>query len=365
MLRRIGLCRPSSAFILSRITPIRCSFNKRGFKSTGFLRNTLDPSSESSNIPPPPSPPVHTNLTAMTIFTLLAVGTIYTTSAVWENLHLKKETPKFMDIFTRDRENVYDVRRKIHEMKYPPGILWAPTTWPPVNQLFNPEGRQMFWEKLMPSEKFTYTVMATNIGIHTLSIFTPALWSNIFMHIPGTNRNFTLLTCIFGHGSLIHLGFNMYGFHSFMPTLGQDPTFKSSIAHMTAFYLSTGVISSWAQASSARLRPNTPPVPFLGASGAVFALIGAFALQHPEAQFQIMFIPYPFAAQELLGAVMLFDLLGMFGAFKTLRLGHAAHLSGALLGLGYVYFDGEKRIWSPLCRSVYKSFGMKKWENKV
>ncbi|KAM0179079.1 hypothetical protein ACHAPC_008139 [Botrytis cinerea] len=133
---------------------------------------------------------------------------------------------------------------------------------------------------------------------------------------------------------------------------------------MTAFYLSTGVLGSWAQALSAGLRPSVPAVPFLGASGAIFALIGAFAMQHPEAQFQIMFIPYPFAAQELLGAAMLFDLLGVCGAYKTLRLGHAAHLSGALMGLGYVYFDCEKNVWQPLCRGVYKWFRMRKWEKK-
>ncbi|RAL60869.1 hypothetical protein DID88_010193 [Monilinia fructigena] len=56
-----------------------------------------------------------------------------------------------------------------------------------------------------------------------------------------------------------------------------------------------------------------------------------------------MLIPYDFAAQELLGVAMLFDLLGIFGAYKNLRLGHAAHLSGALLGLGYVHFECDKK----------------------
>lgn len=330
MIKRIGLSKPSS--ILLRITQIRCSSYRRVIPSRTFRKIAHDPSLEPENTPPPLSPPVQSNTAAMTIFTLVAVGTIYTTSAIYENLNLQKETSmtsKVMEMFVRDKESAYDVRRRLHEMKNP-GILYGPTAWPPIEQLFNPEGREKFWNKLMPSEKFTYTIMGTTIGIHALGILTPGLWSNIFVHIPGTNRNFTLLTCVFGHGSLMHLGFNMYGFNSFMPDLGQDPTFKSSIPHMTAFYLSTGVISSWAQALSAGLRPNLPPVPFLGASGALFALIGAFALQHPEAKFQIMFIPYPFAAQELLGAAMLFDLAGTFGLFKF-RLGHAVRISCELL----------------------------------
>ncbi|ATZ58811.1 hypothetical protein BCIN_16g04850 [Botrytis cinerea B05.10] len=367
MFRKTGLFKPSG--ILSRITPIRRPLNVRSFQSRVLTNHSHD-SSQEINVesPPPlspqPGPPAQSNVAAMTIFTVVAVSTIYTTSAIYENLNLEKETPKIMDLFIRNEENTYDVRRKMHEVNYPPGILYASTPWPPIHQLSSPQGREKFWNRLMPSEKFTYTIMATNIGIHALGSLAPGLWSNIFLHTPGMNRNFTLLTCVFGHGGLAHLGMNMYGFLSFMPALGQDPSFKSSIPHMTAFYLSTGVLGSWAQALSAGLRPSVPAVPFLGASGAIFALIGAFAMQHPEAQFQIMFIPYPFAAQELLGAAMLFDLLGVCGAYKTLRLGHAAHLSGALMGLGYVYFDCEKNVWQPLCRGVYKWFRMRKWEKK-
>ncbi|KAK6597095.1 hypothetical protein H4I95_09366 [Botrytis cinerea] len=325
MFRKTGLFKPSG--ILSRITPIRRPLNVRSFQSRVLTNHSHD-SSQEINVesPPPlspqPGPPAQSNVAAMTIFTVVAVSTIYTTSAIYENLNLEKETPKIMDLFIRNEENTYDVRRKMHEVNYPPGILYASTPWPPIHQLSSPQGREKFWNRLMPSEKFTYTIMATNIGIHALGSLAPGLWSNIFLHTPGMNRNFTLLTCVFGHGGLAHL------------------------------------------ALSAGLRPSVPAVPFLGASGAIFALIGAFAMQHPEAQFQIMFIPYPFAAQELLGAAMLFDLLGVCGAYKTLRLGHAAHLSGALMGLGYVYFDCEKNVWQPLCRGVYKWFRMRKWEKK-
>ncbi|ESZ94538.1 hypothetical protein SBOR_5081 [Sclerotinia borealis F-4128] len=365
MFRTIGLAKPSN--ILSRITSVPCLFNRTAYQSKSSIRSAHNFS------PPNPNPwrfspgghPVQSNGTAITIWTLAAVGTIYTTAAVIENVNLEKETPKVISVFTRNQENTYDVRRKVHEMKYPPGVLYSPTRWPTVNQLGSLDGRLEFWRKLLPSEQVTYALMSMNAAVHALGTLAPAFWSNVFMHTPGSNKNFTLLTCVFGHGSFIHLGFNMYGLHSFMPTLGQDPTFNSSIAHITAFYLSTGVISSWVQAISAGLRPNSYPIPFLGASGALFALVGAFALQHPDAKFQIMFIPYSFAAQELLGAMMLFDLLGVFGAFKSIRLGHAAHLSGAILGSGYVYFGGEKRIWQPLCRGVYKRFGMSKWEKKV
>ncbi|KAG4025728.1 hypothetical protein MFRU_052g00470 [Monilinia fructicola] len=363
MFRGIALSKPPS--ILSRVSPLRYAFNKKSIQSRIARRRNHSSSTEACETPPPPSsPPVQDNAAAITIWTLAAVGTIYTTCAVFENLNLKKETPKVITLFYRDKENAYDLRRSVHEMRYLPG-LYSPTPWPPVNQLFTPEGRQKFWGRLLPAEKFTYTVMGINVGIHALGGLVPTLWSNIFMHVPGSNRNFTLLTCVFGHTSLMHLGFNMYAFNSFMPALGQDLTFHSSIAHMAAFYLSTGVISSWAQALSGGLRPSMPNIPFLGASGALFALIGATAMEHPEAKFRIVFIPYDFAAQELLGVAMLFDLLGVFGAYKTLRLGHAAHLSGALLGLGYVHFECDRKIWQPLCRRVYKWSGMTKWENRI
>ncbi|KAI9649992.1 hypothetical protein NHQ30_000005 [Ciborinia camelliae] len=303
-------------------------------RARGTFRRTThshsDSHSSSSEVHPTPlqpsDPHIKSNIAAITIWTIAAVGTIYTTCAIFENVNLKKETPKVVTIFTRDEEKTYDIRRKVHELRYPPGS-YHPTKWPPIDQLFNPSERQRFWEKLMPSEKFTYTIMTMNIGIHALGSLTPGLWSQIFLHTPSTHRNFTLLTCIFGHGSLLHLGFNMYGFQSFMPTLGADTGFQSSIAHMTAFYLSTGIISSWAQALSAGLRPKVPPIPFLGASGSLFALLGSFTLKHPEAQFQIMFIPYDFSADGLLSALIVFDLFGVFGAYKSLRLGHAVRIS--------------------------------------
>ncbi|QSZ37863.1 hypothetical protein DSL72_008963 [Monilinia vaccinii-corymbosi] len=363
MFRRIGL--PESSGILSRISPVRYAFSRTSLQPGILKRKNHASSSEVYDVPSPPSgPPLQDNTTSITIWTLAAVGTIYTTCAVFENLNLKKETPRVITLFHRDKENAYDLRRNVHEVRYLPG-LYSPTPWPPVNQLFTPEGRQKFRARLMPAEKFTYTIMGLNIGIHALGSLVPALWSNIFTHVPGSNRHFTLLTCIFGHSSLAHLGFNMYAFNSFMPALGQDLAFHSSIAHMAAFYLSTGVISSWAQALSGGLRPRVPNIPFLGASGALFALIGATAMEHPEAKFRIMFVPYDFAAQELLGAAMLFDLLGVCGAYKTLRLGHAAHLSGALLGLGYVHFQCEKKIWQPLCRRVYRWSRMSTWEARI
>lgn len=115
----------------------------------------------------------------------------------------------------------------------------------------------------------------------------------------------------------------MYTLSSFLPMVGQDITFHSSIAHMAAFYLSTGVICSWAQALSVGLRPHMGAQPFLGASGVLFALVGAFAIQNPDAKMQIIFIPIDFEARQLLGAAMLFDCLGVLGTFKKLRLAHA------------------------------------------
>lgn len=75
--------------------------------------------------------------------------------------------------------------------------------------------------------------------------------------------------------------------------------------------------------------------PSLGASGAVCAIFATSALLFPHNQYQIMFIPYPIEAENLLPGLVGFDTIGLiYSHFKTSQLGHGAHLGGYLCGYG-------------------------------
>lgn len=89
--------------------------------------------------------------------------------------------------------------------------------------------------------------------------------------------------------------------------------------------------------------------PSLGASGAVFALIGASTYLHPHAEVRFIFFPFiPFESQSLLPLVVLFDLAGVYGVISrrwNWGFDHAAHLGGLLFGLLYTHLlvEYEKR----------------------
>ena len=75
-----------------------------------------------------------------------------------------------------------------------------------------------------------------------------------------------MVTSMFLHGSIIHLGFNMYALWIFGPAIER----RYGPARYLALYLAAGL---WGSAGALILSPNGYTV---GASGAIFGLMGAF-----------------------------------------------------------------------------------------
>ena len=84
-------------------------------------------------------------------------------------------------------------------------------------------------------------------------------------------------------------------------------------------------------------------VPAVGASGAVYGLLVAFAFMFPNAQLGIMFIPIPIKAKYFVPGLLMIDLVlglkgsSIFGASST-GVAHFAHLGGALLGFIMMWY---------------------------
>jgi rhomboid-like protein len=204
------------------------------------------------------------------------------------------------------------------------------------------------------SGRFLLATGALNSGIFVISQI-PSIMQR-FVHIPALSSNYTLLTSMFAHAGLLHFGFNMYGLVSFGPATANGKTFERSGSHFAAFYLSSGILASLAHHISTAIVPAQRAAAFggsLGASGAIFALVSAFAFQYPEAKVGIIFLPFYFPAQQALAGFALYDLYGMLVGFKSLRFAHAAHLGGMAIGSAYVAFDGNRRIWKPTRRLVF------------
>lgn len=95
-------------------------------------------------------------------------------------------------------------------------------------------------------------------------------------------------------------------------------------------------------------------VPMVGASGAIYGLLVAFAFMMPNAELALMFIPIPIKAKYFVPALLLIDLfLGLkgnsiFGGGTGIA--HFAHIGGAVVGFLMMYYwkknDMNKHRWN-------------------
>lgn len=132
------------------------------------------------------------------------------------------------------------------------------------------------------------------------------------------SRPWTLVTHIFAHGSLSHLLMNAFGIFLFGFILER----QIGPRRFAALFLASGMLGGLSQMAS------SPTGVSLGASGALFGVLGMLAVLRPKMVVYVDFIPVPMilaAAGWFAGEWLL------IGAADSV--GHAAHLGGLALGL--------------------------------
>lgn len=207
-----------------------------------------------------------------------------------------------------------------------------------------------FWHSLDNANKAIAAIAASNAGVFMLNAYFPSTRIPHFSHVATSPKNYTLLTSIYGHSGSSHFFVNMSGLYLLGPKTAHHPIFQGSGSHFTAFYISSGILSSLTQHLSAiwPMRQHLS-VPSLGASGAIYAVFGAYCVAHPDAQLGlILYLP----AQQFLALTALFETYGLFVGFKK-PLGHGAHMGGLALGSAYAYFDGKQNVWQPARRFAF------------
>lgn len=70
----------------------------------------------------------------------------------------------------------------------------------------------------------------------------------------------------------------------------------------------------------------------LGASGAVFGIMAAFAMLHPNTELMLLFFPFPIKAKYLIGGYVLIETVLTFTNVSNDNIAHLAHVGGALTG---------------------------------
>lgn len=156
-------------------------------------------------------------------------------------------------------------------------------------------------------------------------------------------RPWSPLTYMFVHGGFGHLFMNMLALFFFGPPLEREWGSRFFLK----FYLVAGLGGAL---FSAIFYPMIGPSLVVGASGAVFGLLLAFALNWPNAPIYLWFL-IPVPAKWLVGALGLFTLYATFSAGGG-GVAHWAHLGG--LVTGFVYLRYGERIGRGLQKLIWK-----------
>jgi len=145
------------------------------------------------------------------------------------------------------------------------------------------------------------------------------------------------LSAIFMHGGVSHILFNMIGLWMFGSVLERVWGKQRFLIFYLLCGIGAGIIQ---QLVRTFLLNDTSPFVGVGASGAVYGLLVAFALLFPNFKLVLIFLPVPIAAKYFVPILLLIDIVGGFTGHSIFaqNIGHFAHIGGALMGFVLLQF---------------------------
>ena len=164
----------------------------------------------------------------------------------------------------------------------------------------------------------------------------------LFQHLLGLTYNFSFIpeyafsqpwrfvTSIFLHANFTHLFYNMLALFFFGLYLERLINRKTYLL----IFFTSGILGNLLF----MLVTIDPSIPAVGASGAIYGIIGALTALRPFAIVYVYFAPMPLIVLASLWAVISF-----LGIFVPSNIAHAAHFSGLLTGYVLGYFL-KKRV---------------------
>jgi membrane associated rhomboid family serine protease len=200
------------------------------------------------------------------------------------------------------------------------------------------------------------------------------LWYANLSLTPSSLRWFTPLTYAFLHEDVFHLSLNML----FLWVFGASVEDALRWKRFLLLYLCAAVVTGLLQAFMTRLLPGADPtLPIIGASGAVSAVVGVFAVRFYRSR--IRFIGLPFRVPALV--LVALALLGEMGAAIYQLLGggrtgqaaaHWAHIGGFVLGMAWAqatrqFFAGRQEYMAADARAAMEKgaplSAVRRWES--
>ena len=210
-------------------------------------------------------------------------------------------------------------------------------------------------------------------------VFGELMYDLFAMHYP-KNPDFILwqpISHMFMHGDITHILFNMFGLWMFGTPLEQmwgkqkfvffylsagfgavliqTIVYHYDVMSVTQILIDNGLTNSDVDAFYKTGRLNTSIIQsvgedrlysgiqsfkavMVGASGALYGILVAFAMLFPNVQLMLLFPPIPIKAKFFVPLLILFDLFFGFTSYSVGPIAHFAHIGGAVTGFLMMWY---------------------------
>jgi len=211
-----------------------------------------------------------------------------------------------------------------------------------------------------PSAKATWILIAVNLLIGFATIFLsytdPKSFEEIILRFSAVpaytilgKEPYRLITSMFLHGGFLHLFLNMFSLFIF----GPDVERVLGRPRYLLLYFLSGLAADYAHAyfilAFYPIR-RLLFIPSIGASGAIFGVMAAYAILFPFRRLFI-FIGFPIVAPAIVAIFIMALLQFVYALFQPFsQVAYAAHLGGFIAGLilTLIYRRGLKRVYFPI-----------------
>ena len=199
------------------------------------------------------------------------------------------------------------------------------------------------------------SIILANVVVFIIELIFPnliidyfALWPNAILH---GEKLWGLVTHMFLHSGFLHIFFNMYALYIFGPEC--EKAFGRG--GFLALYFFSGLIGALMHIALCPVKD----VPALGASGAIFGLMGAYAVLYPKRRiamfFFVIFVVLP-AWKMIIFLMALFTFFALVGILPTVS--HYAHIGGIIGGIifAWLYLRQHVRMYEePVILMAYRA----------
>lgn len=195
------------------------------------------------------------------------------------------------------------------------------------------------------------------------NVFDMDRWLAVYYFNSPNFKLWQIISYMFMHGNLMHILFNMLALYFFGPILEYSVGAKRFlnlyficgigaiilqwiVQAIQVHGITGGFIISHPELDSsymafgqaAQQLYNIYNTPIVGASGAIFGLLVAFAMLYPNMEMMILFLPIPIKAKYIVPGYILIEIWSGVGQQSGDNVAHFAHIGGALFGFLVVKF---------------------------